>query len=292
MEFTGPYLGLRFSYYYNISPPEPLLAQPIRDIQRKLVRGPQGGQNSIVELENDIGGLTKLIDAKTLRPADDTVAHYYRAEARYLTNDVRVQEGLPLDPSIAQEALRDYDQVIASDADLSQNGVTIANTEFKAGAVQWFQMRSESNAYAYWNKCAEKGHGGCLFNVADGHLTGEGGEKLDLAQARDLYGKVFDMGKRYTCASVHSAERIAQMTYFIGLQRPVDNTLDWVHRSYELADEIEKLYAKKDWCGNAQTRIEEFLYRLDQGEARPELLTQATERLADDRLATNAAMAT
>src|SRR4029077_19204474 len=70
IEFTGPYLGLRFSYYYNLGLTDMALTRTVQDVQRKLHENFINDKNAKTDLEHDCAALTKLLDAGSLNAMD------------------------------------------------------------------------------------------------------------------------------------------------------------------------------------------------------------------------------
>ncbi len=204
------------------------------------------------------------------------MARSYRAYTWHALNNLREQQGEKVDLISAQKALDDYDQVIAGAATIPSTRVTAAYTEYYAGQVA-FQMKSETLAYSYWNKCAQLNHSGCLYNLADAHLTGNGGEKVDFQQSLDLYHKIFDSGLNAQCWGSYSALRIAKLSYFLDVHRsPDDDPLTWVQKSYDRSAQVAARAQQKTACAVEEAQVEEFLYRLDRGVHNNDLLGPAT----------------
>jgi tetratricopeptide (TPR) repeat protein len=264
------------------------LARSVNEIKGKLRENLDTDKNAIADLEHEASSLTSLLGTTNLNKTDETVARYYRGIAREEMNVVRDRQGLAIDLSAAQEALADFDKVIATGSDIPSWGVVIASVEYFAGGIAANQVRSDSAAFSYWEKCAQQGHAGCLNIVADAHITGEGGEKVDFGQALDIHHRLFQTGVGYNCAGAYSARSIANIAYFTGVRRPGDDELAWVSKSYDLSDRVEASAAKKNACDGSDARIEEFLYRLSRGERRDQLLRQALERLDEESITTKA----
>jgi hypothetical protein len=289
VEFKGPYIGLRFSYYYNLVPRNSPIGSLVQDVQHKLKENLSNDKNAKKDLEQDVTALTKFLDAGSVDPSDEAAARYFRAVAQGLLGVLRKRDGLPPDTAAAEHALNDLDRVMASKADVSAWGITIPGTEYFAGGIALTDLRSESRAYSYWQRCAESGQGGCMFNLAGAYTVGLGGIQPDPAKALDLNLKVFETGTNYRCSGSLAAVAIARLIYFMGAKYPKDNDpVSWMHKSYALSDAIEARPSSKNKCDGSGARIEEFLYRLARGDRQKELLTQATENLGDDTTALTA----
>jgi TonB family protein len=320
-EFVGPFLSLRFHFYYNENPEEaanppfprtpdvqnqdrpkldsitpPTLPptnifslQPVvEDVQNKLSEKVGNDKNAASDLQRDVGTLTTLLHSGSLNKTGETTARYYRGAARARMNAILDHQGEAIDLAMAEGALEDFDKVIASGVDVPPGVVSAAGAEYLAGGVALNQIRSDTRAYSYYQKCAEQGHIGCVNVMASAHVTGAGDTKIDLQEALRLHHDVFDTGIRYRCAGALSARSIAKIVYFTGVRWPGDDELAWTSRSYSLSDQIEVREKGKNVCHGSEARLEEFLYRLSRGERKDGLLEEASARLDADSLATNA----
>ncbi len=240
------------------------------------------------ELQRDVSTLTTLLHSGNLNKTGETNARFYRGAARARINAILDHQGQAIDLAMAEEALEDFDKVIASGVNISPGTVTVAGAEFYAGGVALNQVRSDTRAYSYFQKCAEQGHIGCVNVMANAHVTGAGDTNIDLQEALRLHHDVFDTGIKYRCAGALSARSIAKIVYFTGVRWPGDDELAWTTRSYSLSDQIEVGEKRKNVCNGSEARLEEFLYRLSRGERRDGLLEQASARLDAESLATNA----
>ena len=109
-----------------------------------------------------------------------------------------------------------------------------------------------------------------------------GRSEADPAKALELDLKAFDTGTRYHCAGAYAAYNIAGLIYFAGVSYPKDNDpVSWIQKSYALSDLIEAQPNSENACNGAGTRMDEFLYRLAQGDRRNNLLTDAVQRFGN-----------
>jgi TM2 domain-containing membrane protein YozV len=259
----------------------------VRDIQRiqkKTDRGP----DDLIDLERDIDRISAQLAGGHLDPSDLNVAYFYRGEAGALSNNIRRHHGGSIDQSVALHAVDDFQQVISHFSNTYDPAVSMTNAQYWAGIVERNDLRSEDDAYAYWDKCAQRGHPGCQGIIANAHISGKGGQKIDLRQALDLHTMVFNTGTRARCAGAHSALSIARINYFTGSRRPGDNELDWLKKSYDLMDKVETAEDNRSICERSAAEVEEFLYRLSKGDHREQLLRDATERLGENSVGTRA----
>src|SRR5882672_3923867 len=78
----------------------------------------QGALPNEVNLDYEIGTLSKIIQDGKLNEAGLAVAHYYRGDANLLINVARVNANRPADVDAARNALADYDKVISRGKDI------------------------------------------------------------------------------------------------------------------------------------------------------------------------------
>jgi TM2 domain-containing membrane protein YozV len=256
----------------------------IQRIQKKADRGP----DDLIDLGRDFDRISAQLSGGHLDPSDLNVAYFYRGEAGALTNNIRRHHGGSIDLSVAHHALDDFQQVISHFSNTYDPVVSLQNAQYWAGIVERNDLHSEADAYAYWDQCAQRGHAGCQVIMADAHISGKGGQKIDLQQALDLHTAVFNTGTRARCAGAYSALSIARINYFTGTRRPGDNELEWLKKSYELMDKLEAAEDNRSACQHSAAEVEEFLYRLSKGHRREHLLQDATERLGQNSTATRA----
>ena len=255
------------------------LPSAVSDVQR-LERKTDRTNDDVPELKHDVQIFASVLRTRKLNPDDSVVAHFYKAESLRMINAIHEQEGDPLQPAAATEALADYDLVIAANPNTYVPAVRAQNAEYYAGFVARNQLRFVTQAYKnYWEKCAWQGHAGCLNILANSRLTGDGEQKIDINEALDLHTMVFNSGLRYRCAAAHSAINIAEIIHFTGVRRTGDDELDWLKKSYALMDQLETTDSNKNVCDRSHAEVEEFLFQLSRGKPLPALLQDAAGRL-------------
>ncbi|HET8823580.1 MAG TPA: hypothetical protein VFM77_00515 [Terriglobales bacterium] len=263
------------------------LLSTVQDIQ-KVEHEVIYDSGDISRLEQDIAKLNTVLGNGTLTSQDVTVSYFYRAQALRLLNIVRLQQGDEPDPSTAQGALQDYDKIASEVTNGYLRDVTPGNAGYFAGLVARDQLRNDQRANAYWEKCSSLAHAGCLHMMAVEHITGVGGQKVDLQQALQLNSFAFSIGIRGGCAPPSAARANARINHFLGARRPGDDELLWVKRAYGLLDQLAPMGRMRDVCGRSRVELDEFLYRLERGQGHPELLHDASERVGFDSPATDA----
>jgi hypothetical protein len=149
------------------------------------------------------------------------------------------------------------------------------------GLIQRNDFHSEADAYSSWDKCAQKGHAGCLNIMANAHITGKGGQPVDIPAAINMHLTVFHSGARFRCAAAYSARSIARIEHFTGVPAPDGDELDWVQKAYGLMDKVPVTGQMNNACDRSSAEVEEYLFRLGRGERRDDLLPDARSRLDD-----------
>jgi tetratricopeptide (TPR) repeat protein len=260
-------------------------------VEQQLRENVRNDKNAETDLESDVAGLTRLIEAGTLDGSYDAGTRFYRAAAQDLIDYVRKENGIRPDTAAAEQSLSDLDRIISGKSDISAWGITIPEVEYLAGSIALSGIGSSPRAALYWKRCADSAHAGCMSQLAAAYTVGLGGMQADPAKALDLNVKVFETGTRYTCAGAVAAHNIAGLIYFAAASYPQDNDpISWIQKSYALSDPVEARPDSKDRCGGSESRIEEFLYRLERGDRQNGLLTQAAQRLGDNSISSIALM--
>lgn len=263
----------------------PTAVEDVQRVQRKAVRG----KDEIPHLKQDAGVLSKILGAPKPNGSDAMVAHYYRALALAMINMAHEHEGEPIDLASARTARADLDKILSAGRILTYvPEVNVTNAEYWAGIVARNQLHDEPAAYSYWEKCASNAHGGCLHNLAGARITGEGGEKVDVHEALDLYTSVYDSGVKFHCAGAASAADIALINYFIGVRRSGDDEIEWIKKAEGLLDKLEAADNNRNVCHRAGMEVDEFLFQLSRGHRDDTILQDAVSRLDDDSAPTQA----
>lgn len=263
----------------------PTAVEDVQRVQRKAVRG----KDEIPHLKQDAGVLSKVLGAPKPNGSDAMVAHYYRALALAMINMAHEHEGEAIDLASARTARADLDKILNAGRILTYvPDVNVTNAEYWAGLVTRNQLHDEPAAYAYWEKCASNAHAGCLHNLAGARVTGEGGEKVDVHEALDLYTSVYDSGVKFHCAGAASAADIALINYFIGVRRSGDDEIEWIKKAEGLLDKLEAADNNRNVCHRAGMEVDEFLFELSRGHRDDTILQDAVSRLDDDSAPTQA----
>jgi tetratricopeptide (TPR) repeat protein len=258
----------------------PLMSSVVEDVRQKLHKNLSKDKDAKTDLEHDVAALTKLLEEGNLDVTDAAAARYFRTSAQTLLNVFRNKDGLTPDTAANEQYLSDLDRIIAAKTDITSWGITRSEVAYTAGTIAWNGLHS-SRTYSYWQLCVDTVP--CMINLASGYTLGWEGVQPDPAKALELDLKAFDTGTKYRCAGAYAAHNIAGLIYFAGVSYAKDNDpVSWTQKSYALSDPIEAQPNSKNACGGAETRMDEFLYRLAQGDRRNNLLTDAVQRFGDE----------
>jgi TM2 domain-containing membrane protein YozV/TPR repeat protein len=265
------------------------LATAVLDVQRVQRRTPYT-KDDIPSLTQDVRVLGSIADRPKSPAADLVVARFNRAIALATINMAYEHAGEPMDAAAARRARADLDKIINGPSLISSQtqGITIANSEYWAGYIARNQLHDDKAAYDYWEKCASDAHAGCIGNLAEAHLTGDGGQKVDVNQALDLMTAVYNSGIDHTCAGGGAALGIAEIGYFLGVRRPGDDDVEWARKGDVLWDRLESRGSNRNLCGRGENEIEEFLLQMGHGHRDDNILQDGLSRLDDDAKAPKA----
>ena len=258
------------------------LATAVQDVQR-VQRKSERKKDEIPHLKQDVRLLSATLEAKKTDASDAVVARYYRAVALALINSVHEYEGEPMDVAGARMARADLDKIIKADQLFTYvPEVSRTNAEYWAGSIARNQLHDEPAAYSYWEKCAAKGHAGCINIMAAARITGDGGQRVNANEALTLHTSVYNTGTNFYCAGALSAMNIAAINYFMGVRRPGDDELEWTKKADRLLDTLEASGNSRNVCDRAGIQVDEFLFQLSQGHRDDNLLQDAISRADDD----------
>ena len=253
------------------------LAQVANNVKRVKAQWANGEFPARLELDADIAALGKMIDGGQLNQAGLAVALYYRADANLLRNAWRLKNNQPVDVPAARSALKDYDRVIELGKDIPDWGVDVSNAAYSAGWVANYHLSSAPVAYSYWEKCADRGHAGCMSTMAAAHVSGAGAVKIDLKRALDLNARVYGTGVTYGCAGAYAARDNGMILYFGDVQHGPAEELEWLSRSRGVLDQLGKAQKMRNPCNRAKFEAIEYLVRYSQGDDRKAMLKTALE---------------
>lgn len=252
------------------------LKKNAESVKRAKALWTQGTLPANVNLDAEIGALTRIIDDRKLNEAGRTVALYYRGDANLLVNAARLNANRAVNVDAARDALADYDRVIKQGKDIPDWGVDVSNAAYYAGWIAQRYLSSLPLAYSYWEKCADMGHSGCLMTVATARVSGDGGVKVDVDQALAMNSQVFNSGTNYGCAGAYAARNNALIIFFTKTRRPAGEALEWLERSKRLFD--------ANSCARARFDVIEYLmrYSADDPNRGAQLKLAATHAASDE----------
>lgn len=264
------------------------LPSAVQDVQREQRKSAKSKED-LPYLKQDARMLTEILKTWKINSSDAMVIHYYRALALAMINMAHEHEGEAIDEAGAHTARADLDKLLAAGRIVTYvPDVNVTNAEYWAGIVTRNQLHDERAAYSYWEKCAANAHAGCLHILAGARITGEGGEKVDVNEALNLYASVYDSGIKFHCAGAQSAVDIARVNYFLGVRRGGDDELEWTKKGEGLLDKLETAEHNRNVCHRAGIDVDEFLFQLSRGHRDDNILQDAVSRLDESSMPTKA----
>lgn len=258
--------------------PDPV-AEDLREAVRGVLKADDAyGRNELdgISLDREIRILDRLLASGKLNPTGTALAYFWRARAHSSLNLVRMRKGQGADPALARKALADFDASIAVGAIDAR--LSAANTQYMAGTVALNHLGDLKRALAYWEKCADSDHAGCMNIIAGARLTGLGGTPVDFETAVELNRRVYDTGTDFQCAGAYSALTIALIVHGGRLAGATVDEFEWLRRARQLLDELAARDQDDNPCDRAKFEIYEYLMRLKGGEDRRDLLASAAAR--------------
>lgn len=256
----------------------PAVRAAIDDTVNRFLRG---DRTVGPEFTRHAASLTRVMESGSLSEADRLVATYSRGKARYYVNLVRSRRGETIDLSLARQTLQDFDDTVAIGDRIGGFVPLVRDAEYLASSVALEWLKQEQLAFAYWNRCAERGHAGCASNVAYSLVTGDAGQPQDIPRALELHRHIFATGITFRCAGAFSALAIAEIVHFTQLRAADDDEVTWASRGIALLDELQSKEGTTNVCFRSQFLISEYLFRLARGEKRVELLAGPLDLKSD-----------
>lgn len=250
-----------------------------RDVYRLRHSTSSDHAGIITQLQEDKGLLDDLMGSGKLSAEEMAAAYYYRASVAAQINGLNFRDRKRIDEKLARQALADIEKMVSGGTEDPKLGATFKDGYYMAGSVAKNHLHDNKAAYAYWEKCADQAHAGCMNIMAEAHVTGEDGQKIDYAEAMQYHLRVFNTGTAYRCAGIFSAMSIAAISFFTGTPAPQGDSLFWVTKANNLQQQLAATDRNPKVCNVAGILTDEFLYRLAGGERNQQLLDQASAKL-------------
>jgi hypothetical protein len=212
--------------------------------------------------------------------------HYYIGNLEGLITSVTQLSGGKVDRGMGQEALTNFDIVLAHGEDIPEWQVNLSNANYLAGNTVYAMDGANEMTMRYWNTCATMGHPGCVNNVANELLHKPAPSDEDIRNAIGLHALVVKTGIQARCAGQFSAVMLAKLVHFTGIRRPGDDEIALLDTAQALYRELQEAIHAKDPCGGAGIDIDQYMMRFDRGEHHEILLDQVVRNgtvMAADR---------
>ncbi len=237
-------------------------------------------------LDGEIAKLSRILDERKIHKYARWLVHYYRGFAYYIKYQQARSRDAEADAA-GRKALKDFDSALILHAMSPQLPgrpeiqAIVRNAAYLAGMTASL-LGDTQKAYAYFRRCANEDHAGCLNVVAWAMVTGEGQTAVDLDDAIAMHERVYQHGTEFKCAGPFSASAIAKILHFRGGPATTATDLDWLGRARALIAKLEKERRIFGPCYSDMVLASEYLMRLSRGETRRDLLDMASENARTD----------
>jgi predicted small lipoprotein YifL len=204
--------------------------------------------------------------------------HYYIGNLETIIVSQASETGGKPDRSMGQEALTNFDIVLAHGEDIPEWRVSISNTNYLAGGTVFAMDGMNALASRYWDACAKMGHPGCVNNVASMLLRKPSPSDDDIRNAIGLHALVVQTGIQARCAGQYSADTMANLLHFTGVRRPGDDEIAMLDKAQTLNQELKDAIHAKDPCSDGgKIAIDQYMMQFDRGENHEILLDQTIQ---------------
>jgi hypothetical protein len=200
--------------------------------------------------------------------------HYYIGDLEGIITSTAKLSGGKVDRALGQEALTNFDIVLAHGEDIPEWRVSLWNADYLAGNTAFALDGVTDLTMRYWNACAKMGHPGCVNNIASELLHKPAASDDDIRNAIGLHALVVKTGIQARCAGQFSAVTLAKLIHFTGIRRPGDDEIALLDTAQTLYHELQEATHAKDPCGGSRIDIDKYMMQLDRGEHHEILLDQ------------------
>jgi hypothetical protein len=190
------------------------------------------------------------------------------------------EAGGTIDHAMADDALRNFDTVLAYKHDLPEWYVRLVEANYAAGSVSWAIDGTSERTLRYWNDCAQQGHPGCINNIAFELTKKSSASDGDIRRALDLHATVVRSGNTARCAAQFSAVTMALLIHLTGVQRPGEDQVALLDKAQNLYQTYKNATRTQDPCGGGRIGLYEFMIRLDRGERQDAYLNDVLQQSA------------
>jgi len=233
--------------------------------------------SDVSAMRGEIDILKKALAATGDEHTGIALAFYTAQIEAALTANMKLS-GTTIDRAMGEDALRNFDIVLAYKGDMSEWPINLIDAGYSAGSVSWSMDGTSDRTLRYWNNCAEQGHPGCINNVAFELTKRPAASDSDIRHALDLHATVVDTGNRARCAGQFSAVTMAQLIHFTGIERPGSDEIALLDNAQSLYQNLKSTTGAKDPCGGARIGLDEYMMRLDRGDRQESYLNSVLEQ--------------
>lgn len=188
--------------------------------------------------------------------------------------------GQKTDQVVGQDALKNFETVLANGRDMPEWGIIISDVNYDAGTTALSIDGQYDRAIRYWAVCSAQGHPGCMNNLAF-----ELGKKADptddeIKQMIDLHAGVVATGTSVQCAGLFSAVSEAKLIHFTGIGHAGDTDIGLLDKAQMFYRQLKDTNHGSDPCSGARIGIDQYMMRLDEGQRQPDLLKDVERQSA------------
>lgn len=217
--------------------------QSLNYLRENTLPHPDRKEIDIPKSEQVINELSVLVTQVKLTEPSQVLVSKIRAQSLQIINTKRLINKQAVDVAQSERALADKNFIISK-----SSGNDLSRALYEAGHISLHLLQHSVKAYDYWYKCAEKGYPPCMNIMAQGLYTGAGGLTTNIANSLIWHNKVFQSGKRFTCAGVFSANAIRRAVYLFPEMTELSDWRTWLTKRDELAAKVDKAVNKSDAC--------------------------------------------
>ena len=229
--------------------------------------------------------LTPLLsELKTLKAAavpgqtDDTATAtlFYIGVLEHLIVVEQMLSNQPIDRAMAQDALLQFNIVLAHHDDIPEWHVSMANANYFAGnTAQMINGSANDIVLGYWNACARMGHPGCVNNIAAELLKKPEPSDDDIRNALGLYAGVVKTGTLAECAGLFSARTSANLMHFTGVRLPGNDEIKSLETASALYRQLQDESHARDPCDGGAIGVDQYMMQADRAQHDVTLLDTA-----------------
>jgi hypothetical protein len=220
--------------------------------------------------EQHLSVITKVLEQKDITTEREGALRALRGYGLSAINFIRLHQRQLIDVAQAEQALQDFNFAIEHFSKISPR-----NLQYEAGHVAKHLLQSNELALQYWHSCAEKDHGGCMNILAHDYFVGAVRNGANINAAVKWHNRVYNTTSDFTCAGIFSANRLAQLSYYLPDVETGKSWLAWQEELDKLYQKIRNNFKEDMQCNMEKIYTSRYVMQILIGPANTELLQQA-----------------